>query len=141
MEFLLSFRAKRGISLRFGAEKRRRNSSLRSEGQKWRGTISVAARSFDLSFIIPVSKIKKPREKHEANQASPFLAKGAGCGGLGGCPDLRRFADHSGGTVADSHGLPRFPNLLIIVRKSMLREERCQPYTSGNRRTWELHRL
>jgi hypothetical protein len=59
-------------------------------------------------------KIKKPREKHEAHKAKPFLAKGEGCGGLRGCPDLRRFADHSGGTVADFHGLPHFPNLLIV---------------------------
>jgi hypothetical protein len=59
-------------------------------------------------------KIKKPREKHEAHKAKPFLAKGEGCGGLRGCPDLRLFADHSGGTVADFHGLPRFPNLLIV---------------------------
>jgi len=41
-------------------------------------------------------------------KAAPFLAKSAGNSGLEGCPDLRRIADHSGGTVADSHGLPRF---------------------------------
>jgi hypothetical protein len=58
--------------------------------------------------------------------ASPFLAKSGCCGGLGGCPDLRRFADHSGGTVADSHGLPRSPNLLNIESKSMLRDVWCQ---------------
>ncbi len=46
--------------------------------------------------------------------ATPFLAKSASTNGLGGCPDLRRFADYSGGTVADSHGLPRFPCLLIV---------------------------
>jgi hypothetical protein len=34
----------------------------------------------------------------------------------GGCPDLRHFADYSGGTVADSHGLPRFPCLNIVAR-------------------------
>ena len=55
--------------------------------------------------------------------ATPFLAKGAGTNGLGGCPDLRRFADHSGGTVADSHGLPRFPNLLNVETKSKSRDE------------------
>jgi len=59
-------------------------------------------------------KIKKPREKHEALKAKPFLAKGEGSCGLRGCPDLRRFADHSGGTVADLHGLPHFSNLLNV---------------------------
>src|SRR5882762_8247305 len=58
--------------------------------------------------------------------ATPFLAKGASTKGLGGCPDLRRFADHSGGTVADSHGLPRFPCLLNVGRQSMSRVTRCQ---------------
>jgi hypothetical protein len=59
-------------------------------------------------------KMKKPREKHEARIPKPFLAKGKVCGGLRGCPDLRRFADHSGGTVADFHGLPHFPNVLNV---------------------------
>jgi len=86
------------------------------------------AYTVDSSIILPNcgQKIKKPREKHEAHKAAPFLAKSAGYGGPGGCPDLRRFADHSGGTVADSHGLPRIPNLLNVETKSMLREERCQ---------------
>ena len=56
-----------------------------------------------------------------------FLAKGGGSCGLEGCPDLRRFADHSGGTVADSNGLPRFPNLLIVEQKSKSREVLSQP--------------
>ena len=59
--------------------------------------------------------------------AALLLAKSAGNGGLEGCPDLRRFADHSGGTVADSHGLPRFPNLFNVERQSKARNERCQP--------------
>ena len=58
--------------------------------------------------------------------AAPFLAKGAGSNGLGGCPDLRHYADYSGGTVADSHGLPRFPCLNIVGRKSMSHSARCQ---------------
>ena len=70
--------------------------------------------------------MKKPREKHEAHRAAPFLAKSAGCHGPGGCPDLRHDADYSGGTVADSHGLPRFPNLLNVERQSMLRNVQCQ---------------
>jgi hypothetical protein len=49
------------------------------------------------------------------------------CSGLGRCPDLRRFADHSGGTAADSHGLPRFPNLLNVETQSMLRGRCYQP--------------
>src|SRR5579864_8267814 len=72
-----------------------------------------------------------PREKHEAQKAAPFLAKSGGHGGPGGCPDLRRFADHSGGTVADSHGLPRIPNLLDVESKSMLRGGWCQLWLSG----------
>src|ERR1700730_18679527 len=63
--------------------------------------------------------------------ATLFLAKSAGTNGLGGCPDLRRFADHSGGTVADSHGLPRIPNLLNVEWQSMLRDDRCQLGASG----------
>ena len=48
--------------------------------------------------------------------ATPFLAKDVSDRGVGGCPDFRRFADHSGGTVADSHGLPHFPNLSNVER-------------------------
>jgi hypothetical protein len=59
--------------------------------------------------------------------ATLFLAKSGGYRGMRGCPDLRRCADHSGGTVADSHGLPRFSCLLIIERKCMLQRVRCQP--------------
>jgi hypothetical protein len=77
-------------------------------------------------------KIKKPREKHEAAMAAPFLAKSVGCNGPGGCPDLRRFADHSGGTVADSHGLPRIPNLLNVETQSMSRHDRCQHWPPGD---------
>jgi len=58
--------------------------------------------------------------------ATPFLAKSAGSNGLEGCPDLRHFADYSGGTVADSHGLPRFPCLNIVGRQSMSHSARCQ---------------
>ena len=58
--------------------------------------------------------------------ATPFLAKSASTKGLGRCPDLRRFADHSGGTVADFHGLPRFPCLLNVGRQFMSRVTRCQ---------------
>ena len=58
--------------------------------------------------------------------AAPFLAKGAGTNGVEGCPDLRRFAAHSGGTVADSHGLPRFPSLNIVGWQSMSHSSRCQ---------------
>src|SRR5271154_5900784 len=72
-----------------------------------------------------------PREKHEAHESAPFLAKSAGYGGPGGCPDLRRFADHSGGTVADSHGLPPFPSLLNVESPSMLRGGQCQHCPSG----------
>ena len=68
---------------------------------------------------------KTPHEKMGRN-AAPFLAKSAGSNGLGGCPDLRHFADYSGGTVADSHGLPRFPCLNIVGRKSMSHSARCQ---------------
>src|SRR6266851_6500209 len=81
---------------------------------------------FGSEFHLKGMKIKKPREKHEAHKAASFLAKSAGYGGLGGCPDLRRFADHSGGTVADSHGLPHIPNLLDVESKSMSRGRRCQ---------------
>src|SRR5690242_16949831 len=42
---------------------------------------------------------KKPHEKM-GRKAAFFLAKSAGNSGLEGCPDLRRIADHSGGTVA-----------------------------------------
>jgi hypothetical protein len=85
---------------------------------------------FDLNFIDRVSTIKKPREKHEAHGAAPFLAKSAGCGGLGGCPDLRRLADHSGGTVADSHGLPHIPNLLNVETQFRSGGTRCQQWLS-----------
>src|SRR5580700_5097363 len=79
---------------------------------------------------------------------------------LGGCPDLRRFADHSGGTVADSHSLPRFPSLQNVESKSMLHGGWCQHWRSkpagsasaiaalrsesqlpGGRLSWELARL
>jgi hypothetical protein len=69
--------------------------------------------------------------------ATPFLAKSAGTNGLGGCPDLRRFADHSGGTVADFHGLPRFP-CVLNVGGSLCREiagvnlTRCMSLQSGD---------
>jgi hypothetical protein len=77
----------------------------------------------DSEFFLSIygHKNKTPREKHRAHQAAPFLAKGASNRGLGGCPDSRRFADHSGGTVADFHGLPHFPNLLNVESKFMLR--------------------
>ena len=68
---------------------------------------------------------KKPHEKVGLT-ATPFLAKGASNHGLGGCPDLRRFADHSGGTVADSHGLPRFPILQIVDWQSKSSDRKCQ---------------
>jgi len=67
--------------------------------------------------------------------AAPSLAKSAGCNGPGGCPDLRRFAVHSGGTVADSHGLPRIPNLLDVDWQSMWRGERCQHWSSRSSET------
>jgi hypothetical protein len=80
-----------------------------------------------ISSISIYLKIKKPRKKHEARNASLFLAKSAGYGALGGCPDFRRFADHSGGTVAEFHGLPRIPSALNVEPQSMLRHLRCQP--------------
>ena len=63
--------------------------------------------------------------------AAPFLAKGASKGGVGGCPDLRHFADHSGGTVADFHDLPRFPNLQIVEWESKSMSGWCQQSDEG----------
>ena len=88
-------------------------------------------------FLAPVlyaANKKSPARNTRRINAVPFLAKSAGYGGPGGCPDLRRFADHSGGTVADSHGLPRIPNLLNVESKSMLRDGWCQPWSSKSRR-------
>ncbi len=53
--------------------------------------------------------------------ATLFLAKSVSDDGLRGCPDLRRFAAHSGGTVADFHGLPHFPNLKVLSEQSLSR--------------------
>src|ERR1700687_1008195 len=65
--------------------------------------------------------------------ATLFLAKSAGSRGVGGCPDLRRFADYSGGTVGDSHRLPRFSRLNIVERQSMSQATRCQLGALGDR--------
>ncbi len=67
--------------------------------------------------------------------AAPFLAKSAGYNGLGGCPDLRHFAVHSGGTVADFRGLSHFPCLLIVQRQSMSQTVRCQLGATGLKET------
>jgi hypothetical protein len=40
--------------------------------------------------------------------------------------------------VADSHGLPRIPNLLMVESQSMLREDRCQPSPSAISRNWKI---
>ena len=79
-----------------------------------------------IDFGFPATK--KPHEK-VGRPATLFLAKSVSDGGVGGCPDLRRFADHSGGTVADSHGLPRFPNLQIVDWQSKSPNKPCQLWT------------
>src|SRR5256884_4629576 len=70
---------------------------------------------------------------------SPFLAKSAGRCAKGGWPGLRLLqADHSGGTAADSHGLPRFPGCQLKIQcKPRVRECQCrclQPATPESER-------
>src|SRR5262249_36611195 len=71
------------------------------------------ARQFNFVSMCWSRNKKAPREKG-GYLPLPFLAKSTGVFGVGGCPDLRHFADYSGGTVADFHGLPLFPNLLNV---------------------------
>lgn len=68
------------------------------------------------------SQQKSPTRFHGATCRPPSReAKGAR--GAGGCPDLRLLAaDHSGGTAADSHGLPRSPCLQIFATTVRFRQ-------------------
>jgi hypothetical protein len=75
---------------------------------------------------------KSPARSTEHFGATPFLAKSGGRSSLGGRPDLRRFADHSGGTVADSHGLPPTPSLHIVGPKSKTLIDGCQLNEGGS---------
>jgi hypothetical protein len=63
-----------------------------------------------------IGSTKKPHETAWGFSPALFLAKNARFCGLGGYPGLRRTADHSGGTAAESHGLPRCPSLQIEIR-------------------------
>src|SRR5437879_8285326 len=66
---------------------------------------------------------KAPRDSRGL-PPSPFLAKSAGRCAKGGWPGLRLLqADHSGGTAADSHALPRFPACQFNIH--------CNPRVSG----------
>src|SRR5207245_5792275 len=79
-----------------------------------------------LARIFPKNE-KAPRDSRGL-PPSPFLAKSAGRCAKGGWPGLRLLqADHSGGTAADSHGLPRFPgSQLKIQSKPRVRECQCR---------------
>ena len=68
--------------------------------------------------------------------ATPFLAKGVSNCGLGGCPDLRHFAAYSGGTVADSHGLPQLPNLINVAGSLRRRGKRVNQRKAGRAQIW-----
>lgn len=69
-------------------------------------------------------------------RAVRLLAKRSSVCGAGGYPDLRLMeADHSGGTAADSHGLPRFPCLEIFRHESTLPGPRSQT-RSGAKTQW-----
>ncbi len=58
--------------------------------------------------------------------ATPFLAKSVSdCSAEGVLTDGLE-ADHSGGTAADSHGLPRFTRLLIVDSQSSAPRNWCQ---------------
>jgi hypothetical protein len=55
----------------------------------------------------PAAPTKKPHKKEWGTRPHSFWRRVSDCNGLGGCPDLRLKAPlHSGGTVADFHGLP-----------------------------------
>jgi len=59
---------------------------------------------------------KKPHETSWGEWQTLFLAKSTASAAWEGGLAYGFSADHSGGTAADSHGLPRFPYLQIENR-------------------------
>ena len=68
---------------------------------------------------------KKPREKQRGSSLHPFSRRVSADNWLGYVPDFRlpiyRHADHSGGTVADFHGLPTSPVPVQLSKASLSR--------------------
>jgi hypothetical protein len=81
------------------------------------------------SFSEPALPIKKAPQKEWGSRPHPFSRRVSVCYAVGGCPDLRPQGPiHSGGTVADFHGLPPSSQACKIVEEEFRRGlSECQP--------------